>query len=353
MRNELRWGFLGNARIASSEILPALQGSDAGRAVAIASRDRESATRTAIQFGIDRIYQDYQALIDDANVDAVYIGLPNSAHAYWLRAAVQAGKHVLCEKPITLSAAELDGIEDLATAQGVLVQEALMVWTHPRWHRVRQLLRDGRIGRMRAVQGRFCFMSRDPNNIRNKADLGGGGLLDLGMYLTSMARFLFEDEPTLALTMMERDPDFHTDRLVSFLLEFPQGQGSFVCSTQLGLTQRLVAMGTRGLIGVETPLTPSSTAGTRLILSTEVESNQLSEQSELIPAANQYATELTAFTEAVLHGQAPAVPLASLFGPRSADEVQNNLEQFAKPIDPALWRTLKKEQLVRADAPTP
>src|ERR1700736_1156247 len=142
MKNELRWGFLGNARIASSEILPALQASHAGRAVAIASRDRESATQTAIQFGIDRIYENYQARIDDSNVDAVYIGLPNSAHAYWLRAAVQAGKHVLCEKPITLSAAELDGIEDLAAAHGVLVQEALMVWTHPRWHRVRQLLRD-------------------------------------------------------------------------------------------------------------------------------------------------------------------------------------------------------------------
>jgi predicted dehydrogenase len=312
MKNELRWGFLGNARIASNEILPALQASQAGRAVAIASRDREGATRTAMQFGIDRIYEDYQALIADPNVDAVYIGLPNSAHAHWLRAAVQAGKHVLCEKPITLSAAELDGVEDLAAAQGVLVQEALMVWTHPRWHRVRQLLRDGRIGRMRAVQGRFCFMSRDPNNIRNKAELGGGGLLDLGVYLTSMARFLFEDEPTRALALMERDPDFDTDRLVSFLLEFPEGQGSFVCSTQLGLTQRLVALGTRGLIEVEAPFTPSSTADTQLlILSTEVESNQLSEQIELVPAANQYGTELTAFTEAVLHGREPAVPLTS------------------------------------------
>jgi predicted dehydrogenase len=166
MKNELRWGFLGNARIASKAILPALGqirsrslmnrgASHAGRAVAIASRDREGATRTAIQFGIDRIYEDYQALIADPNVDAVYIGLPNGAHAYWLRAAVQAGKHVLCGKPIALSAAELDGVADLAAAQGVLVQEALMVWTHPRWHRVRQLPRDGRIGCLRAVQGRL------------------------------------------------------------------------------------------------------------------------------------------------------------------------------------------------------
>jgi predicted dehydrogenase len=312
MKNELRWGFLGNARIASRAILPALGGSSAGRAVAIASRDREGATRTAIQFGIDRIYEDYQALIADPNVDVVYIGLPNSAHAYWIRAAVQAGKHVLCEKPITLSAAELEGVADLAAAQGVFVQEALMVWTHPRWHRVRQLLRDGRIGCLRAVQGRFCFMSKDPNNIRNKAELGGGGLLDLGVYLVSMTRFLFEDEPTRALALMERDPDFQTDRLTSFLLEFPKGHGSFVCSTQLGLTQRLVALGTRGLIDVETPFTPSPSADTRLlILSTPIEDNQLSEQVELFPAVDQYATQLTAFTEAVLRRREPAVPLAS------------------------------------------
>jgi predicted dehydrogenase len=323
MKNELRWGLLGNSRIASKAILPALGkirsrslmnrgASHVGRAVAIASRDREGASRTAIQFSIDRIYEDYQALIADPNVDAVYIGLPNSAHAYWLRAAVQAGKHVLCEKPITLSAAELDGVADLAAAQGVLVQEALMVWTHPRWHRVRQLLRDGRIGRLRAVQGRFCFMSRDPTNIRNKAELGGGGLLDLGVYLVSMARFLFEDEPTRALTLMERDPDFQTDRLTSFLLEFPKGHGNFVCSTQLGLTQRLVALGTRGSIDVETPFTPLSSADTRLlILSTPVEGNHLSEQVELFPAVDQYATQLTAFTEAVLRRRGPAVPLES------------------------------------------
>lgn len=312
MKNELRWGFLGNARIASSAILPALRASDAGRAVAIASRDREGATRTAVQFGIDRIYEDYQALIADPSVDAIYIGLPNSAHAYWLQAAVKAGKHVLCEKPIALSAAELDGIVDLAAAHGVLVQEALMVWTHPRWHRVRQLIRDGRIGRLRAVHGRFCFMSRDPNNIRNKAELGGGGLLDLGVYLVSMARFLFEDEPTRALALMERDPDFQTDRLVSFLLEFPEGHGSFVCSTQLGSTQRLAALGTRGLIDIETPFTPSSSADTRLLIhSTPVEGNELSEQVELIPAVDQYLTELTVFTEAVLHRREPAVPLES------------------------------------------
>jgi predicted dehydrogenase len=312
MKNELRWGFLGNARIASSAILPALRASAAGRAVAIASRDREAAGRTAIQFGIDRIYEDYQALIADPNVDAVYIGLPNSAHGYWLRAAVQAGKHVLCEKPITLSAAELDGIADLAAKQRVLVQEALMVWTHPRWHRVRQLIREGRIGRLRAVQGRFCFMSRDPNNIRNKAELGGGGLLDLGVYLVSMARFLFEDQPTRALALVECDPDFRTDRLVSFLLEFPAGHGSFVCSTQLGSTQRLAALGTRGLIDVEAPFTPSPSADTRLlILSAPVEGNELSEQIEVIPAVDQYMTQLTAFKDAVFGHREPAVPLES------------------------------------------
>jgi predicted dehydrogenase len=312
MPERLRWGFLGNARIAREAIVPALSAADAGLPLAIAARSREAANETAKRFGIKRVYGAYDDLISDPEIDVVYVGLPNSAHAEWTRAAVYAGKHVLCEKPIALTGAELAGLPELAAQKGVIVQEALMVWTHPRWRRIRELIRSGRIGHVRAVQARFGFMSRDPENIRNRAELGGGGLLDLGMYLVSMARFVLEREPRRALALMDRDPEFRIDRLVSFLLDFPDAQGSFVCSTQMGLNQRFVALGTRGVIEVEIPFTPPASSETRiLIASTPVESNQLAEETEIVSAVDQYATQLAAFADAVAGKHPPAVPLAS------------------------------------------
>jgi predicted dehydrogenase len=312
MAKLLRWGFLGAARIARDAILPALAASGAGRPTAIAARSRERANEIAKAFGIEQVYDAYQDVVDDPEIDAIYIGLPNSAHAEWIRAGVAAGKHVLCEKPITLTAAELDGVADVAAAKGVVVQEALMVWTHPRWLRIRELIRGGRIGDLRAVQARFGFWSRDPDNIRNRADLGGGGLLDLGMYLVSMARFVLEREPKRALALIDRDPDFMTDRMASFLLDFPGAQGSFVCSTQIALNQRFIVLGTRGSIEVELPFTPPGVSPTRIVIaSTPVESNQLTEAVEGVDPVDQYATELAAFAAAVAGARPPAVPLSS------------------------------------------
>jgi predicted dehydrogenase len=310
--SDIRWGFLSNARIARDAILPALASCGAGRAVAIASRDAAAARETAKRFGIARVHGDYRSLLHDRDVDAIYIGLPNNAHAEWIKAAVAVGKHVLCEKPITVSAAELEGVAELAAAKRVVVQEALMVWTHPRWLRIRELIRGEKIGEARALQGRFGFMSRDADNIRNRCELGGGGLLDLGVYLVGMARFTLEREPRRALAVMDRDPNFGTDRLVSFLLDFPDAQGSFVCSTQIGLTQRFVVLGTRGLIEVDNPFTPPSSAPTRILISsTPVESNALSDEVETVPAVDQYATELVAFAGAVKGSRESAVPLES------------------------------------------
>ena len=218
---------------------------------------------------------------------------------------------MLCEKPITTTAAELDGIAELAARSGLVVQEALMVWSHPRWRRVREIVRSGKIGAVRAVQGRFGFMSRDPDNIRNRPALGGGGLLDLGMYLVSTSRYIIEDEPRRALALMERDPHFKTDCLVSFLLDFPTAQGSFVCSTQMGLNQRFVILASRGVIEIETPFTPPATSGTTIrIASTPTESNALADELEAIPPADQYAMELAAFARSVKNQAEPTVPIA-------------------------------------------
>ncbi len=308
----LRWGLLGNARHAIDAILPALATTTTGRAVAIASRDAAAAGETAQRFGIARVHADYAALLADPQVDAVYIGLPNSLHAEWIGKAIDAGKHVLCEKPITVTAAETDGLAEKAAARGVQVQEALMTWSHPRWHRIRDLVRGGKIGRPTAVQGRFSFFTRDPGNIRNQAELGGGALLDLGMYLVSSARFLLETEPTRAAAIVEIDPDFGTDRICSFLLDFPNAQGSFVCSNQMGYAQRMVIYGTHGHIDIETPWTPPPSAPTRFIVNAAASDDApLVEEIVTMPAVDQYAEQMTAFAELVAGRRAPAVPFGS------------------------------------------
>lgn len=309
---ELRWGILSNAKIAIDAILPALAKIDAGRAVAIAARNQDAAAQTAHRFGIDRVHESYAALLAEPEIDAIYIGLPNSLHAEWIGKCIDAGKHVLCEKPITVTAGEADGLAERAAARGVVLQEALMTWSHPRWHQIRELIRSGRIGEIKAVQGRFSFFTRDPGNIRNQSALGGGALLDLGMYLVSTARFLLESEPRRASAIIDYDPEFGTDRYASFLLDFPNGQGSFVCSNQMGYTQRLIVLGTHGHIDVDTPFTPAGDAPTRYIVNAaDGDGAPLVEEVVTVPAVDQYAAQLENFAATVAGARAPAVPLAS------------------------------------------
>lgn len=308
----LRWGILSNAKHAIDAILPALEKTDTGKAMAIAARDVAAARKTAERFGIERVHSSYEALLADPNIDAIYIGLPNSLHAEWIGRSIAAGKHVLCEKPITVNRAETDGIAAQAAARGVHVQEALMTWSHPRWHRIRDVVRSGRIGRLTAVQGRFSFFTRDPANIRNQAALGGGALLDLGMYLVSSARFVLETEPTRAAALIEYDPDFGTDRYCSFLLDFPNAQGSFVCSNQMGYAQRIVFYGTHGHIDVETPWTPSPAEPTRFILNSAAgDTAPLVEEVVTIPAVDQYTEQMAAFAGLVAGKRQAAVPFES------------------------------------------
>lgn len=308
----LRWGILSNARHAIDAILPALAKTTSGKAVAIAARNADAAADTARRFGIARVHPTYEALLADPGVDAIYIGLPNSLHAEWIEKSIAAGKHVLCEKPITVTARETDGIADKAAARGVHVQEALMTWSHPRWHQVRDVIRSGRIGRLTAVQGRFSFFTRDPGNIRNQSGLGGGALLDLGMYLVSSARFLLETEPARTSALVEYDPDFGTDRYCSFLLDFPNAQGSFVCSNQMGYAQRMIVYGTHGHIDIDTPWTPSPAEPTRYIVNAAAgDTAPLVEEIVTVPPVDQYAEQMTAFAEVVAGRRAPAVPFQS------------------------------------------
>ena len=263
---KIRWGVLGVAKIALERVIPATQATAGAEVVAIASRSVDKARAAADRLGIPRAYGSYEELLADPDIDAVYNPLPNHLHVPWSLRALEAGKHVLCEKPIALTATEAHTLIEARDRTGRLIQEAVMVRTHPRWMGAREVIRSGRIGDLRAIAAFFSYHNVAPDNVRNKADIGGGALLDIGFYPVTMSRFLFEAEPTRVMGLVERDPTFGTDRLTSAILEFPRGHATFTCATQLVPHQALDIFGTRGRIAVEIPWSPPSDRPSRLII---------------------------------------------------------------------------------------
>lgn len=262
----IRFGVISTAKIGLERVIPAMQNSDGVRIDAIASRHLDRAKEAAARFGIEKAYGSYDELFADPEIEAVYNPLPNHLHVPVSIQAAQAGKHVLCEKPIALDAAEAQRLVQARDATGVVIAEAFMVRHHPQWHHVRQLIRNGRIGQLRAIQAVFSYMNRDPENVRNKADIGGGGIYDIGCYPIVTSRFLFESEPVRAHALIERDPDFQTDRLASATLHFPEGQAQFICSTQLVPQQRCQIFGTEGRIELDLPFTPLESETSRIVI---------------------------------------------------------------------------------------
>ena len=262
----LRFGIISTARIGLERVIPAMQKGQAVSIEAIASRDHNRAAKAAKTLDIAKVYGSYEALLADPDIDAVYNPLPNHLHVPVSIQAMEAGKHVLCEKPIALDANEAKTLIDARERTGMVIAEAFMVRHHPQWQKAREILQSGRIGRPRAVQAIFSYMNRDPDNVRNQADIGGGGIYDIGCYPIVTARYLFDDEPVRALALIERDPDFGTDRLASAILHFPEGQAQFICSTQLVAQQRFSVLGTEGRIELDIPFTPLEHQTSRLLI---------------------------------------------------------------------------------------
>src|SRR5919198_807816 len=250
MPGKVRWGVLGAANIAVKKVVPAMQRGEWSEVVALASRDVERARAAAQSLGIRKVYGSYEELLADDRVEAVYDPLPNHLHVPWTTKAAEAGKHVLCEKPIAMSAAEARELLAVRDRTGVKIQEAFMVSTHPQWLGTLELIRAGRVGELRAVAGHFSYFNRDPANIRNRPEMGGGALMDIGCYPVTVSRFVFGEEPRRCLGLVERDPEMGTDRLTSAVLDFPSGQAVFTCSTQLVPYQRVQFYGTRGRVEV-------------------------------------------------------------------------------------------------------
>jgi predicted dehydrogenase len=305
MPRTVRWGILSTADIGLQRVIPAMQHGDYIAIDAIASRDLPKAKAAAARLGIARAMGSYEELLADPDIEAVYIPLPNHMHVPWSIKALQAGKHVLCEKPIAMTSIEAQSLVDAANKYPQLkVMEAFMYRFHPQWQRAKQLVESGAIGQLRTIQSFFSFYNVDPNNIRNMADIGGGVLMDLGCYNLSMSRFIIGREPQRICGIVDYDPKFKTDRLATAMLDFGSGTSTFTCSMQLLPYQRINIFGTEGRVEIEIPINTPPDQPSRMW------HQHGSETEEIVLAlSNQYTLQGDAFSRAILDNTPVPTPL--------------------------------------------
>ena len=305
----LRWGVLSSANIATEKVIPGIQIADRCEVVAIASRDPGRAHEVAERLGIERAHGSYEALLADPDVDAVYIPLPNHLHAEWTIAAARAGKHVMCEKPLALTAADAERMVDICAAEGVRLMEAFMYRLHPSWVAARELVASGRIGPLIAVESWFSYFNDDPSNIRNIRAVGGGALYDIGCYCVNLSRMLFDAEPIDVQARITRDPSSGVDIVTSAILGFADGSATFTCSTRMEDAQRVEIHGTEGRISIGIPFNIPPDRPTYLYV-TAGGDPPVAPLTETLTfdIADPYAVEAGRFATAVLDGTPTPVP---------------------------------------------
>jgi len=310
----LRWGVLGVARIATRKVIPAMQRGRWTQVAAIASRDAARAQEAAAELGIARAYGSYEALLEDPEIDAVYIPLPNHMHVEWTRRAAEAGKHVLCEKPIGLTAADAEQLIEVRDRTGVRIQEAFMVRTHPQWLGALAIARSGRIGMVRSITGYFSFFNDDPANIRNVKAYGGGGILDIGCYLVNTARMIFEGEPRRVCALIEESPATRVDWMASMMLDFDGRHAVGTCSTQLAHAQRITIAGTMGRIEIEIPFNAPPDRPCRIFVEDSPPGAVPDRHTVEFETCDQYTIQGDLFSRAVLDRTPAPYPLEDSLG---------------------------------------
>jgi len=303
--SKLRFGILSTARIGVEKVIPAMQQAAHCEVVAIASRDPARAKAAAARLGIPKAFGSYEELLADPGVDAVYNPLPNHLHVPWSIRALEAGKHVLCEKPIGLSADDGQKLVDAARKHPQLkVTEAFMYRLHPQWQRAKQLVGEGHIGQLRTIQSFFSYFNDDARNIRNQPDAGGGGLADIGCYCVSLSRFIFGAEPLRVIGIVEYDPVFKTDRLASGILDFGRGTSTFTCGTQLAPFQRVNIVGTEGRVEIDIPFNAPHDRPCTMRHEHDGRVDEIA-----LEVCNQYTVQGDRFAQAVLENREVATPL--------------------------------------------
>jgi len=306
---KVKWGVLGVAAIAVKKVIPAMQMGEWSEIAAISSREPSKAVKAAAQLGIGKACGSYEQLLADPEIEAVYNPLPNHLHVPWSIKAAEAGKHVLCEKPISLTVREAKSLLAARDRCGVKIGEAFMVKTHPQWLRVRDLIGKGVVGKLRSIVGTFSYFNRDPKNVRNVAEWGGGGLMDIGCYPITTSRWIFSEEPSRVCGMLEADPDFGTDRLTSAMMEFSSGHSIFTCSTQLVPYQRMQFLGTEGRIEMKIPFNAPNDRPCEILIDSGKDVFGGGITTETVPTCDQYTMQGDAFSRAIREGIEVPVPL--------------------------------------------
>jgi predicted dehydrogenase len=297
---KVRWGVLSTAAIGVKKVIPGMQKCKLAMVTAIASRDISKAREAADALDIPKAFGSYEELLADPEIDAIYNPLPNQMHVPWTIKAAEAGKHVLCEKPIGMSSAEARELLAVRDRTGVKMGEAFMIRSFPQWIRLRELLDQGVIGDLRSVSGFFSYFNVDPQNIRNRVESGGGALMDIGCYMIHASRFAFGEEPRRVVGLIDRDPEFKTDRLCSAILDFRGGQSIFTCSTQLVPYQRIHFLGTKGRIELEVPVNAPKDRETHIFIDKTGDLTGSGIETETFPAQDQYTMQGDAFSKAIL-----------------------------------------------------
>jgi predicted dehydrogenase len=291
-----RWGILSTANIGITQVIPAIAASETGVIQGIASRDAARARAVADRFNAPLSFGSYEELLASDQIDGVYIPLPTSQHIEWSLKAAEAGKHVLCEKPVALQADDIDRLIEARDRCQVVISEAFMVYYNPQWAKVRELITSGQIGRLRMVQGCFTYFNDDPANMRNQVALGGGALPDIGVYPTVVTRMVTGQEPQEVFARIERDPDFGTDRYASVLARFADFDLSFYVATQLAGRQQMIFHGDQGMITVHTPFNAGKYDHARV---TWHDRSHTCAQEWTFANANQYSLQADAFVRFV------------------------------------------------------
>ena len=309
-QTKVRWGVLGVAKIATDKVIPAMQRGQYSDVVGIASRSLDKAAAAAKQLGLPKAYGSYEELLADPDIDAIYNPLPNHLHVPLSIKALEAGKHVLCEKPIALTAAEGQSLVEAGLKFPKLkLMEAFMYRHHPQWVLAKKLVHDDQIGALRTIQCLFSYYNVDSANIRNIAEMGGGGLMDIGCYPISLSRFIFGREPRRVFGFVEFDPHFKTDRIASAILDFGEGTSTFTCSTQLFPYQRVQIMGTLGRIEIEIPFNAPPDRPCRMWHVTPTSTSEIH-----LGTCDQYTIQGDLMSEAILNDAAVPTPILDAVG---------------------------------------
>jgi len=311
MQQIVRWGVLGTARIARNHVFRAIRDANLCELAAVASRDRPSGEAVAVEYGIGRVFDSYEALLADPDIDAVYLPLPNDLHLPWIRAAADAGKHILCEKPLALDAGEAEAAIAYCRERNVLLMEAFMYRFHPAWAEARRLLAEGAIGRLQELEIWFAFRSRlDSGDYRMTMARGGGALLDVGCYAVNLSRWLLGDDPHRVMAAARLDAANEIDLTFSAILDYGDARAMFTVGMEQEPDHRVRLHGSAGWLSIADPFNCPATHRTTISISSGGDSHPHDSTTRTVevPAADQYGLEASAFARAILDARPSPIP---------------------------------------------